>query len=37
MENKLLVQGRECGACTACCVEMAIEDGKVFTSSRNEK
>ena len=26
MENKLLVQNRECGACTACCVELVIED-----------
>lgn len=26
MTNKLLVENRECGDCTACCVELTIED-----------
>tara|TARA_R110002096_G_scaffold257381_1_gene450887 strand:+ start:233189 stop:233770 length:582 start_codon:yes stop_codon:yes gene_type:complete len=26
MDNKLLVENRECGACTVCCVELVIED-----------
>ncbi|MDG1437670.1 MAG: hypothetical protein P8P98_01740, partial [Emcibacteraceae bacterium] len=26
MENTLLVPSRECGECTACCVELTIED-----------
>lgn len=26
MANTLLVEGRECGDCTACCVELTIED-----------
>ncbi|MDG1022165.1 MAG: hypothetical protein P8O77_11815 [Emcibacteraceae bacterium] len=26
MDNKLLVENRECGEFTACCVELTIED-----------
>ncbi len=26
MDNKLLVENRDCGECTACCVELTIED-----------
>lgn len=26
MDNSLLVENRECGACTVCCVELTIED-----------
>jgi len=29
MNNKLLVENRECGACIACCVELTIEDPKL--------
>jgi len=29
MDNKLLVKNRECGECTACCVELVIEDPKL--------
>lgn len=29
MDNQLLVEGRECGECTACCIELTIEDPKL--------